>query len=126
MERRQVITQDQIDRIVELREQGKTLGQIERLTGVKQNTADYHLRRLCVFPPGWKHRGATLPCGSYMRNGYEVKGFTPDDDARLEAMDRAGMRLTDMARELGRSHNTVKARLVALANHAECASEEAA
>lgn len=46
-----------------------------------------------------------------------MRAFTPDEDARLLAMEAEGVKRSVMARRLGRKPNSVRGRLMVLARH---------
>ena len=110
------ITQDQIDCAIQRREEGEPTAAIARSLGVKIKTLDYHLRKLGVFPPGWKPKTSRPPKPYKDRNGRTVRPFTPDEDRILMEMDLAGQGYAVIAKRLGRRTHVIRARAVTLAN----------
>lgn len=117
-----ILTDQQLDMAIDLRLKARTVPWIAARLGVKANTIDYHLRRLGVFPPGWRHRGPRQAPG-YQRGAVEVRPFTPEEDALIESLDLEGLGISAIGRQLGRKPNSVRARLVALANRQACEEE---
>ncbi|WP_287994254.1 helix-turn-helix domain-containing protein [Acidiphilium sp.] len=114
-----ILTDQQIDTAIDLRLKARSVPQIAARLGVKPNTIDYHLRRLGVFPPGWRHKGPKQ-APAYQRGTVAVRPFTPEEDAMIERLDLEGLGISAIGRQLGRKPNSVRARLVALANRQAC------
>lgn len=108
-------TPEQIERVIELREAGKSFAAIQRLTGVHHCTASYHCLKLGAFPPGKtpkRHYKSPVPRG---------RRVTPDEEARMLELARDGLSAHRVSQILNRPINTVKHRLMVAA-----AIEEAA
>lgn len=98
-------TSDQIERVIELREAGKSFAAIQRLTGVHHGAASYHCLNAGAFPPRWKpkrHFRAEVPRG---------RPVTPEEEARMIDLARQGLSAYRVAQIVGRPANTVKHRL---------------
>lgn len=119
------LSEAQLDALCSYREAGRSIPWIARKLGISVKTADYHLRRLGVFPPGWKMAAPVRTVSGYARGGHAVRYFTPEEDARLEALSAEGLSYCEIGRTLGRKPHSVRARLIALANRA-LLQEEAA
>lgn len=120
------MTEAMIEEACTLREAGRTIGSIALRLGVKDKTVDYHLRKNGAFPPGWKHLGDRRrpENRSFVdRLGRTVRAFTPEEDRQLQKLAREGLGNAAIGRELGRRPNSIRARLTALANRAQCAEE---
>lgn len=124
MGNRRVMTKAKLEQAIALRGKRRTIAQIGLKIGVNPKTVDYHLRKEGVFPEGWVHQGDRRSKRSWIdKNGREVKGFTPAEDAIMTRMSSEGARGCDIARELNRPPNSVTARLTALANREACADD---
>ena len=113
-------TDDQFDRMADLRERGWTEAAIAAETGMRPSAVAYHCLRLGVEPP----KARPLPPVpdepvSALRGGHVVRRFTKAEDAQIVAMDLAGETLSEIARALGRRHNSIKGRLMTLARRDE-------
>ena len=117
------ITPEQIDEASDLREQGKSIGQIARRLDLPETTIDYHLRKNGVFPPGWKHQGALADRRKTYTDcrGRTVRPFTRKEDAALLRLDAEGVTYAEMGRRIKRPTNSCRNRLISLANRAQCA-----
>lgn len=106
-----------IEKAASLRERGLSYGQIAARLGMSIGAVEYHCLR----------RGADLPVPpapapyagpmEVRRGNYTVKRFTAAEDARLIEMDISGMSVMDIARALGRPHNSIIGRLMLLARN---------
>lgn len=110
------LNQEDLDRIIEMRERGRTYGTIARVIGCSDSTVSYHCMRLAIEPP--KPRNLpdfTSRPAVVMRNGYAVRAYSAEDDARILAMDAEGKSDSEMGRALGRRAHSVRQRLRTLA-----------
>ncbi|MCC0807550.1 helix-turn-helix domain-containing protein [Methylobacterium sp. W2] len=107
---------EDIERIIEMRERGRTYGVIARVLGCSESTVSYHCIRLAIDPPNPRRlppMGGRPPV--VMRNGHAVRAYTAEDDARILAMDAEGASDSEMGRALGRRAHSVRQRLMTLA-----------
>ncbi|GLS44419.1 helix-turn-helix domain-containing protein [Methylobacterium brachythecii] len=104
------------ERMAELREQGVMLKDIAAEIGCSESSVWWHCLRIGAEAP--KPRSLQVEYTGPMvmtRNGYPVRRFTADEDARLLALEAQGLREIDIARAIGRRRNAVVARLMTLA-----------
>jgi len=111
---KRILSDDQLDRMAEMRERGLSYAQIAAQftsegTAIKPVTIRWQCLRLGAFPPGKTHPNVGVPCSPRGRP------FTPEEDALLLEMDRAGYRRAEIARTLKRKHNSVVGRFYTLA-----------
>jgi hypothetical protein len=106
-------TPTEIIRVCELRESGKTYGQIEPITGMKAGSVVSYCVRNAAIPSRPLHpAGKSLP---HTRNGKPVRPFTDDEDQQIRTMRLAGARKFEIAQALNRPPSSISNRLVALA-----------
>lgn len=101
-----------IEKVAALREQGLTFRQIEAETGVPSSVAYSHCLRLGADSPETATDTST-PGGPmvYKRGKHHVRRFTPAEDERLLQLELSGMRICDIARKIGRKPHSVTGRL---------------
>lgn len=113
-----------VDLVGDMRERGRSSQQIvNRLAskGVLVNTN--YVDWLCLTRgfdlPATRARPTAGPRAgkAYVRCGREVRPFSQDEDSALRTLDSSGLRVSKIARQLGRSHNSVRNRLATLARH---------
>lgn len=115
---RRKYTDEQIDRAVALREEGKSLAQIARVTGMGKAAVDWYCLKYGVGTPGRapaQNKINATP--SYIRNGFQVRGYSAEEDTRLVEWSISGRNPTEIARMIGRTANSVRNRLMTLARH---------
>ncbi|GJD92877.1 hypothetical protein [Methylobacterium iners] len=110
------LTDAELDRLVEMRERGKTHAVIARALGCSVSAVSYQCLRLGVETPkppsvSIEIRGPLVTT----RNGYMVRRFTPEDDAQILAMEAEQRSVSEIARHLGRQPHSVRQRLMTLA-----------
>ena len=110
-------SQGQIDRVLALREAGHGYPRIEKLTGVRENTARYHCLKNGAFPPGYRPKRAPSSC----RRGRPVSAA---EETRMIEMSREGHKPAAIGKALGRPANTVLFRLFMAAAEEETACAE--
>lgn len=115
------LTDADYQRIVEMRERGCTYEQIGRAIGCSAKAVSWHCLKLAIDPP--KPRPLRpdyhLQRPIVKRGNHVVRAFTPEEDARLIALERQGMSTNAIARALGRRWNSVRGRLMTLARREE-------
>lgn len=103
--------------IAELREQGWSYDRLAERFGVSASAIHYRcLRQGARSPRSHRDRYAG-PAVIKASDGRTQRRFTPEEDARLLALDANGTSFKAMARELGRPNTSVRIRLMALALH---------
>jgi hypothetical protein len=131
---RPILNPDQIEQMADMRERGWTIVRIatyftERGTPVSCGSIQWQCLRVGADLPVHKRRrssgapGRTISRAGSDRSRHSVTFFSPEEDARLVEMDKAGVRVCDIARELGRQPNSVRGRLMIL-SRLEARAEE--
>ncbi|GBU17258.1 MULTISPECIES: helix-turn-helix domain-containing protein [Methylobacterium] len=117
---RRRLTDADIERIAEMRGRNVPMAVIGLALDCSASSVNYHCLRLGIDAP------KTAKCTTHVigpmlvqRSGHVVRRFTPEEDTRLLALEAEGLTPTEIARALGRRHNTVTARLATLARHQE-------
>lgn len=117
---RRRLTQQDFDRICAMREAGKSFEQIGRAIGCSAKAVSWHCLRLGAEGPKptklWDGIKGPAVC---IRNGHEVRRYTPDDDALLLSLEAEGLAIAAIARRTGRRPNSVRGRLMTLARRQE-------
>lgn len=107
---------NKVEIIAERRENGHTLAQIAQELNVSESCVYWH----CITNGiEGKKQYRKRAQSSYMRKGKEVRVFTPEEDQRLVDLDLQGLNYSRIARMMGRSRNTVWARLAIIAKYQE-------
>lgn len=130
---RRKLTEDQIDRMCELREAGYSFGWIARAIvrefgiAVSEGSISWYcLVRGADLPAERRHSGTVnFNFEPRMRGGHLVRPFTPEEDTLLRTLDMQGFPTSVMAKRLGRRHNSIRGRLATLARQ-DARAEEAA
>lgn len=103
------------EHMAELRERGLSIGQIARRFDCSQGLVQWQCLRLGADPPNAKPLPDAVSGPLVVRRGdHEVRRFTPEEDAKLLAMEMESLPLA-MARRLRRAPNSVRGRLMTLA-----------
>lgn len=112
------------DRITSMREKGMSYQQIANSFGCSAKSISWHCLRLGADPPKpWPLRpNYHLEHPLMKRGNHIVRAFTPEEDARLLALEAEGNNLTQIGRALGRRWNSVRGRLMTLARRDERAA----
>jgi IS30 family transposase len=123
-----VLTPEKIDRAISLRRKSWSLAEIATDLGASVGAVRWQLLRNGeVDPPRPTARFPMVPIRpkTLVIGGRRVRRFTREEDARLLELESQGLGLSEIARRLGRKHNSVIGRLMTLAHHdsrKECAS----
>lgn len=122
-----ILTDEQVETMIELREGGATLPQIQRRfaatgTVVSIGSIAWQCLRVGADLPATKRHVAGNPL-PYRRGGRAVRPFTGEDDRILRELDHRGERVSVIARRLNRRPNSIRGRLLTLARH-EARAEE--
>ena len=110
--------QQRVDRIAELRETGKTYEQIGLALGMSGSNISWICLKYGIEGPRKTTLGDRGPM-VVKRGKFEVRKFTPEEDAKIQEMGRAGGKPTAIARALGRKHNSILGRMMTLARREE-------
>jgi hypothetical protein len=117
-----ILTRDQVDAICEMRERGYSTARIRRVLAregveISKGAVDWRcLRAGADLPPERRPRTHSLrPGETYWRGDRPFRTFSPEEDARLLALEREGLRKAEIGRRLGRRPHSVTARLATLA-----------
>jgi len=114
------LTQEQKESMAGMRERGLSYGQIALKFGCSPNAVAWHCLRLGADPPNARKLSGEIVGPLVMQRGnHVVRRFTAEDDATLQAMSASGKPLAEIARTLGRKHNSIIGRLMTLARRAE-------
>lgn len=118
MATRRTLSEEQIERIIALREKGRGYGAISKEIGCGVSTVHWHCLKNGVIPPhGTKIRRASHHQRTVMRSGRVVRMFTTEEDALIKALDIQGYKPGVIAKRLKRRRNSVIGRLMTLARH---------
>lgn len=116
-----VMTPEKIARAIELRGKNWTLAAIADELGASIGAVRWQLLTAGALDPSKPNRLPAVPSEprEIARGGHVVRRFTQAEDARLLALDSQGLPRSQIARTLGRPHNSVRARLMTIARHQE-------
>jgi hypothetical protein len=124
MSGRRILSDDQLDELGELREQGKSLGQLAIVAkarwdiDVHPNTLSWQMLRIGADLPPEKRKPTAPPRVMVAQRGnHSVRRFSPEEDRRLIELEGKGLNPSAIGRELGRKQNSVRGRLMTLARH---------
>lgn len=120
-------TEADCERMAEMREAGASYNVIAREFKCSAKAISWHCLRLGADPPKPMplRPDYYLQCPTLKRGNHIVRAFTPDEDARLVAMELEGKSITEIARVLGRKWNSCRGRLMTLARRDERAERAA-
>lgn len=112
------LTQSTLDRIAELREANATYDVIGSEVGLSPGYVSW----LCLKhgfepsnPTGWTAWETVRGPVVMKRGDHVMRRFTPEEDQRLLALEAEGLTYNAIARQLGRSRNSIQNRLMTLA-----------
>ncbi len=121
------VSQDVIDLIADMREDGMSYGAIARELNIKEKTVGGICLELGVDSPDVKPDHKAKPALMVtVRNGYKVRRFTPEEDALMVKLDGEGLGPKQIADAVGRNHSSVINRMRTLARREERKLAEAA
>lgn len=117
--KRAVLTDEEVERIIDLTESGKSPRAVARLVGCSQGSVSWALLREGVD----LHADRALPPVPtspivQRRGDHVVRRFTQEEDAQLAALEAQGLKTYQIARRLGRQNNSVVGRMRTLARRA--------
>lgn len=102
--------------MVEMREQGKSVGQIALKLDMSASSVSWHCLRLGADSPKTSTKvPKRVGPMTAIRNGKIVRRFTQAEDQTLLELESQGKTLSEIARSLGRKRNSILGRLMTLA-----------
>lgn len=111
-----VLTPEQVEQIVEWREEGRSYKWIAARVGVTCGAINYQcLKHGALSPRARASSKADGPASYVTRTGKLCRRFTPEEDRRLLELSMAGTSYPRMAREMGRAITSIRMRLLSLA-----------
>jgi len=117
------ITPEQSIKIVDMRVDKKMSCQnIANRLGLSKGAVSWHLLKLGIEKggePPKNYKPQSPEHYTFMRNGHQVRGFTPEEDRRLLELEAQGMKVHKIAEAIGRKNNSVRGRLHTLARRDE-------
>jgi IS30 family transposase len=118
---RTFLSEEQKERIAELREKGLSYGNIGRRIGCSPSTACWHCLRLGAEPPKCSWPLWDQPKGPLVlqRGNHMVRRFTAEEDTQLRVLVVAGIGIAEIGRQMNRRTNSIIGRLRALARRDE-------
>lgn len=114
-----LLSDAQIDQMAAWREAGKSYEWIAQRFGVAAQTIRWQCLRVGADDPRGHNRKASRMPMETMRGGRLVRRFTPAEDEHLLRRQLEGATNMQIARELGRQHNSIIGRAMTLAMHAD-------
>lgn len=94
---------------------GLTVQQTANRVGVSASNVQYYIQKLGAVGP--RSRVISVPQPDCVRNGKPVRRFTQEEDEKILAASQQNIRLSVVARDLGRKRTSVFQRLCALSRH---------
>ncbi len=119
------LTDEQIGRICEMRESGKSYAIIARVIGCSRGAVSWQCLRHGADKPGATNTQAAHPF-ECKRGNHTVRRYTPEEDALIIALAIQNFPRTGIAKRLGRKPHSVMGRILTLArreNRREGASQ---
>lgn len=117
-----VMTPEVCKQAEELRRAGCSYAFIADRLGVSEGSVSWYCLKEGIDSPNTERKALpqTAPGPMVVKRGnHVVRHFSPDEDARLIAMEREGLNPTEIGRRLGRRPNTIRGRLMTLARQQE-------
>jgi hypothetical protein len=114
------LTDADYELMAEMRGRGCSYEQIGRKIGCSSSAVSWHCLRLAIDPP--KPRALKLNyhlVAPMKRGNHIVRPYSPEEDAKIVALERQGKSDTEIGRELGRKANSIRGRLMTLARREE-------
>jgi len=111
-----ILTTEQIDEIVDLREKGHSYKWIADKLGVSPGCVSWHCLEKAAEPPNpVTPRPVPTEAKIEYRFGHTIRRFTVEEDEELLRLEATGMNLSKIAKALGRKRNSITGRLMSLA-----------
>lgn len=127
---KRILSDAQIDEMIELRERGWSATRIaahftEQGTPISAGSIGWQCLRVGADAPPRLQGANTQATKPYLRNGRVVKPFSPEDDTLLKVLDMQGFNISVIARRMNRGANSIRGRLYTLARR-DARAEQAA
>jgi hypothetical protein len=121
MTKRHPITAAEGERIAEMRSRGRSYGTIARIVGCSVGSVHWCCLKNGIEPPVPPplRPDQYKRCPQAKRGNHVIRWFTPEEDARILALERLGLGPTAIGRELKRRPNSITGRLMTLARREE-------
>jgi len=122
---RRKVTDEQVGEMCELREAGKTFGQISRKFAargieISESAISWHCLIQGADAPRSRRQDSKIKPGTVIKRGkHAVRTFTEAEDKLLLELEAEGLSRTEIGRKLGRKHNSIIGRLATLARREE-------
>lgn len=111
-------SEETIEKAIEMRESGLGRRAVAKALGMSPGAVDYHCLKLGADVPGamkvWKPKVMRSPRGNHF-----VRRFSEFEDAIITQMSIDGKGVNEIAKHLGRRHNSITGRLRTLARREE-------
>lgn len=109
-------TEEQRQRMCELREQGLPMRRIAEIVGTTYETVNYHCTRLGAEPPNPRPLPEGIVGPAVMQRGdHVVRRFTPEEDEQILSLLATGAEVPFIAEILNRRPHSIRGRLNTLA-----------
>lgn len=114
------LTQQQLDQAIVERERGRSCATIAKRFGVSRGAINYQCLKAGAVSPNQRRTPTPIEASSFVgRDGRTFRTFTQEDDDRLLQLRLAGMKPSQIAREMGRGNTSIRMRLLLLAAREE-------
>jgi hypothetical protein len=115
-----ILSDEQLDEMVELRESGRSIQQIaDHFTAlgtvISAGSINWQLTRLGIYGPKGLGRLPQARSDFVRRAGHTVRLFTPEEDEQLLELEASGENYSAIAKKVGRKPNSIRGRLYTLA-----------
>jgi DNA-binding CsgD family transcriptional regulator len=115
---RRKITDEQIDRLIEMREHGASNERIAAEFNVSVSAVRWQCLKHAAEAPGRKQRPIVPKRVVVIQRGsHQVRRFTVDEDAKLRELEALGLSNAEIGRRLRRKPHSILGRLMTLARH---------
>ena len=109
------LSQEQVEWACQKREAGWSTQRIGMKLGVSSGAINYQCLKHGAFSPNQRRHETPDHRATYLRkDGLTMRTFTPDEDAQLLALARAGKKGTEISRAMGRGRTSIVMRLMLL------------
>ena len=121
------LTQEQIDQAIAWREKGWSCRAIAQRLGVSDGAIKYQCLKNGAISPRQKGReNYTGPQSFIGKDGRTFSRFTDEDDHRLIKLANAGLKVGEIAKQMGRANTSIRMRLLLLGQHEDIAAQREA
>jgi IS30 family transposase len=120
------VTPEKMKIIESMRSAGKSYRQIGNKIGMSPGAVSYYCLKEAIEAPKLAKCWDSIQGPPVVKRGnHVVRRFTAEEDEQLLAMERAGVRVRQIARALGRKDNSIRGRLMCLVRREERAERMA-